>query len=251
MKLLASVNPSEDSGEVLFHWLSHYRREGISQFHLLVHGGESSDLINGLLGASDIVRCDLSGVGSEVERVGIYTDYKASKLGTERMVFAVDADEFISGCSSLYDEACRGDWDYLTGRLVDRFAIDGVTPVPVLDRELAPQFPLCSYFTQTMLGALTSKVFLSRPGVRYGVGLHRALDAESLRTPPWSAHVSHLKWTSGIVPKIRGRVSRFEAGDPFLSRTYIEECKAFLEDFVLSDRQLNLSDVTCWYQSNF
>lgn len=164
------------------------------------------------------------------------------------MVFAVDADEFVASPVLLYDHACSGGFDYVRGRLVDRFAFKGQTKEISLAEDIFLQFPLCSEFSWDALGALQSKTPLSKPGVAYGVGLHKVIEPEKWSKPDGEIMVHHFKWTAGIIQKIRHRLERNQGSGSFIAEQYKKECRWFLENHVSNETTINLNDIDTWYQ---
>lgn len=255
MKLLSSVYPGDDSVNLLQQWLSYYRRAGINEFHILMmpnpDQGHDSDVYDILRKSSDVVCVELPElVKSEQDRVDLYSKYKFEEMSDCRMVFAVDADEFVACPASLYEQACLGDFDYVRGRLVDRFAFCGETKEISLEDDIFAQFPLCSEFSWDALGALQSKTPLSKPSIAYGIGLHKVIEPERWSKPEWEIMVHHFKWTAGIIQKIRHRMERNRGEDQFIPEQYRKECEWFLENHVTNETTINLDDIDTWYQPN-
>ncbi|MEE2904378.1 MAG: hypothetical protein VYC39_18760 [Myxococcota bacterium] len=253
MKLLCSIYPGDGCDNLTRHFLSYYRKEGIKEFHLLLLKNPAApneeEVYDMLRKEPDVVCVQLKeAVATEQARVQLYTTYKQQQLSNCRMVFAVDADEFVSHPGDIYEAACTDDYDYVRGRLVDRFAHEGETAAVTMDKDLFRQFPVCSDFSWDALGALQSKTPLSKPAIEYRVGLHRIIDEERWTRPEWDIMVHHFKWTKGVIQRIRERVERMRSTDEFFSEKYQKECEWFLENHVIDDNRIDLEDIDTWYQ---
>ena len=253
MKVLSSFKPGEDSVTLFNQWLSYYRKAGILEFHIIVtpnpEESDGSEVYELLRGSPDIVSLELTEpVKQEQDRVDLYSKYKREKMNDCRMVFAVDADEFVAYPGEIYERACSKNFDYVRGRLNDRFAFDGETKEISSEKDIFAQFPLCSDFSWDALGALQSKTPLSKPSVAYGIGLHKILEPDRWSKPSWEVMVHHFKWTAGIIQKIRNRMAQAQDDSQFFPDKYRKECEWFLENHVIDEGTIDLSEIDTWYQ---
>lgn len=249
MHLVTNITSKGDDPALVRAFLAHYRASGVRTFHVFFNHYEDEEarlpLYHGLLRAPDVhIAAQYLGVEDMQERVDKISRYRQEELRSEDFVIGVDVDELVCAplqiASILKEQRC----DYVQGRMVDRFGVDGTTPEIPAPGALFRTFPICSHFSRDALHALDTKVPIARPFVRFHIGLHSIEEASELRRPVWEVPVHHFKWTSGIVERIRQRVARRYGGDK-----YLEECAFFLEECVTGDGRIDLSDVYTWFDA--
>lgn len=249
MHLVTNMTTKGDSLPVIRHWLAYYRAAGVSTFHVFFNHYEDEaarlPAFEALFEAPDIhVVMTYLGVEDMQVRVDRISDFRRDELGGERYVLNADCDEFIAEPGRQLALLEAGGHDYLVGRLVDRFALGGETPAVRDEDQVFERFPLCSYFSYETMGATITKVPISRPGIRHRVGLHKIEHAEQYSRPGWEIPVHHLKWHGDIIPRIRARLERRYGGEK-----YLRECQWLLDNHVIDDQTLDLSEVDCWFDS--
>jgi len=247
MHLVTNITTKGDSLALIRQWLAYYREAGVETFHVFFnHYEDEAERLpdfEALLAAPDIhVVMTYLGVEDMQLRVDRISDFRRDELGDQDYVLNADCDEFIARPRRMLELLREGDYDYLVGRLVDRFALGGKTPPVTAEAAVFTRYPLCSYFSYEAMGALITKVPISRPGLRHRIGLHRIEEAERYRRPAWEVPVHHLKWHGRIIPRIRERLARGYGGDK-----YLEECRWFLEHHASDDETIDLAEIQCWF----
>jgi len=249
--LIANLSVQDDPPALVSQWLGFYRRHGVSRFHIFLNqhsesGSRWADMRR-LLSAPDLTLVRVfEGVEDMQDRVDRFSDYTASELRTKPFVLAADSDEFISRPDRAAEFMKQYDYDFIPGMLVDRFELSGRT-IPIRDDlDLASAFPRCTHFTWTALAGSITKVPVSRPGVRYRIGLHALEKQEELHAPDWWVPVDHFKWHGDVIQRIRDRIARGYGGEH-----YLKQCRALLENFVIDDDRIDLTHVPSWIRSEW
>lgn len=230
MKLVAYVSTA-DSLDLLHHWFGYYRGLGVEEFHLFFSnplGDECAarDLLKVLQQNRAIVIDQSTGTVNEAERVIKISDYKATALSGESLVFTVDSDEFVGINSQRIKALLDGEIDYVNGTLIDRFAPGGRLAPVTLEGSVFSQFPVQALFSADVLKARSTKVPLSRPWVRLGPGLHRVEPEGEPKSDGIPVPVYHFKWTRGLAERLQARLdSGFSCEQYQIEARYLlEEC---------------------------
>lgn len=246
MDLIANLSVLDDAPPLVSQWLAFYRRQGVTRFHIFLNQHLAPDRrweqLRRVLTAPDLTLvATYEGVEDMQERVDRFSDYSAGELRDRPFVLTADSDEFISHPARAAELMNQFDYDFIPGMLVDRFEVLGRT-LPIDDGlDLASAFPLCTHFTYAALAGLISKVPVSRPGVRFRIGLHSLENQDGLRGPAWWVPVDHFKWHAGVVQRIRDRIARGYGGEH-----YLKQCRTFLENFVIDEDRIDLSGIPSW-----
>ena len=248
MDLIATVSTQDDEPALVSRWLEHYRREGVTRFHLFWNQApaltEQEAGVHALLDAPDVqVVLQYEGVVDEALRVERFSEYAGDALADRAVVLVVDSDELVYAPGFAAEAMIAGGFDFVRGTFVDRFGLGGHTPAIAPGAPLGRTFPLCSHYTSEALGGMRTKVPLARPGLRYRPGVHRLEDEAQRRRPPWTLPVHHFKWRAGVVARIRDRVARGFGGE-----VYLEECRRFLAEYARDDAHVELEGITCWLE---
>jgi hypothetical protein len=246
MNLVAYVSTA-DSIDILSQWFTFYRRVGVERFHVFfsnpLGNPESVQSYLDLFSRNPVTVIE-SSVGSvdEFQRVAKITEYKSVELSSDRWVWTVDSDEFVSLDPELLSKLWEGPDDYLGGTLIDRFATLGALNPVEEGTSIFKQFPVQALFTADILKGTSTKVPLSRPFVRLGPGLHRVdEDPASVKRAELSVPVHHFKWTAGLVERLEARLA-----SKFSCSQYQAEATYLLESCIEDRRRVRIEMTLSW-----
>ena len=213
MKLFVCVF---DDARLLPHFLGHYDRFGVTEFHIAAPAELANYIVNASSGYSVIQYNDLNVAGSFTGGAEAVTKMRELAQGPEEWVVIVDLDEFVEFPNRVTDligkvEAEGG--NIARGIMYDRFAIDGHLKTFDDNSELSAVFPVRARFRSLVMRGNEFKGVLVKGHLR-SRHAHHEFDDER----PYSQmlEISHYKWNDRAIDRTRlGYEMCAAAGSPW------------------------------------
>jgi hypothetical protein len=206
MRLFSQVCGEEDIARA---WLAHYRRLGVTSFHLVVHGTPKHNRVWFDL-AGDEVRIEEHCLGPFVEADRALRLGRLAARYPGEWVWIVDADEFVELPFDTVGETCaalvQAGVEALPAPLLQRVAPDGGfgPEGPIADPFAA--YPVAVPDLCKRLGASAAltkfPLVLSRPGLRLSGGNHEPPGPFEPRGIPPRGVTHHFKWRRGLLERV-------------------------------------------------
>jgi hypothetical protein len=192
-----------DDARVLPHFLGHYDRFGVTEFHIAA----PPHLANYVAGVSRNYRAiqynDFNVAGSFTGGVEAVTKMRELAQGPEEWVVIVDLDEFVEFPERVIDLVRKveaEDANIARGVMYDRFAIDGRLKAFDDNSDLSALFPVRARFRALVMGGNEFKGLLVKGHLRSRAAHHEFYDER-----PYSEllEISHYKWNDRSVDRTR------------------------------------------------
>lgn len=233
-----------DYVKVLPHMLRHYRGLGVDSFFVHVNRFTDDDPI------LDEVRAVTRDAGCEVTSVSTAGKLLRGNREIHRAIMArhpddwfivADQDELQVYPGVLRDilETCdRRGYHSIEGTFIDRLAPGGVFAGIDPHAGIWEQFPIAALVTAPLLGGFPRKVAAAKGFVELNEGQHAALNGNRCPVEECHVAVNHLKWTAGIVTRLRTRARLLrDIGLP-----YSEESERFIRYVAEHGERIDLDD---------
>ena len=222
-KLVAFVG--EDDSDIIPFFLDHYRRLGVGEFHLVLHGSWSERELKPLQ-AADVVIEDFNREPFDVVMKTSALQALAERFAGE-WIFVADADEFLelpysSLARTVAALECLG-IEELPANLLQRAAPDGRL-LSLADGEPEALFPCYDYRLAERMGVARpiwkSKYPLVRVGPRFWLsnGNHFPSNGHAVAHLPIRGVAHHYKWRDRLaqsIARVRGEGSNQHEQDTY------------------------------------
>jgi hypothetical protein len=201
---------------VFEHMLRHYKDSGIDSLLVNIHLDKHEDELYrnvrriALRYHADIVAVF---VGKWLQSVNPYLYQHTLSQAPNDWFLLADTDElqvYSSTVHAVIETAHNKGYDYIDGFFIDRLSADGRFPSVSRNTNLWNRFPLAGAVTFPLLRANVMKVVAAKGWVKISGGQHHAYNG---RGCPRSLHlipVHHFKWTSGILERLKTRVTFYK-----------------------------------------
>ena len=192
-----------DDDRLLPHFLRHYVRSGVTEFHVAA----PQHLANSIDGASRNYKViqyhDFDAAASFTGGAEAVTKMRELAQGPEEWVVIVDLDEFVEFSEPVNDLARKVEAEggnIARGIMYDRFAIDGQLKAFDDDSELSALFPVRARFRSVVMGGNEIKGVLVKGRLRSLAAHHKFHDEK-----PYSEmlEISHYKWNDRALDRTR------------------------------------------------
>jgi len=169
----------------------------------------------------------------------------------------VDSDEFQlypKPLPAIIKELEAHNIDFLRGVLIDRVGPEGTLPAFNPARPIWQQYPLACTITRHIAGGTTYKVALARGWLQVTFGHHLPAIMETGNAPPLRqasaarralktlkthVQVHHFKWESGVIDRLRERITPQMKAD----HAHWVESQRLLNYFKANNLRFNPSDI--------
>ena len=192
-----------DDARLLPHFLRHYHRFGVTEFHIATPQNLAYSIANASRNYKVIQYHDFDAAASFTGGAQAVTQMRELDQGPEEWVVIVDLDEFVEFSEPLIDlvgkiEAEGG--NIARGIMYDRFAIDGQLKAFDDDSELSALFPVRARFRRLVMGGNEIKAVLVKGRLRSLAAHHEFYDER-----PYSEmlEISHYKWNDRALDRTR------------------------------------------------
>ena len=192
-----------DDDRLLPHFLRHYVRSGVTEFHVAA----PQHLANSIDGASRNYKViQYPGFDAAASFTGgaeAVTKMRELAQGPKEWVVIVDLDEFVEFSEPVNDLARKVEAEggnIARGIMYDRFAIDGQLKAFDDDSELSALFPVRARFRRVVMGGNEIKGVLVKGRLRSLAAHHKFHDEK-----PYSEmlEISHYKWNDRALDRTR------------------------------------------------
>jgi hypothetical protein len=192
-----------DDDRLLPHFLKHYGRFGVTEFHVAA----PRNLAKAIAGVSHNFRViqynDFDAAASFTGGGEAVTNMRALAQGSDEWVVIVDLDEFVEFTEPVDDlvrvvEAEGA--NIARGIMYDRFAVDGQLKAFDENSEIAALFPVRARFRREVMGGNEVKGVLVKGRLRSLAAHHKFHDEM-----PYSQmlEISHYKWNDRALDRLR------------------------------------------------
>jgi hypothetical protein len=191
--------------------IRHYRGCGVRSFfiHIQAHAADDEHVerIREVLAAEAVKEASVT--------VGSWQRHQQELYECSRRCYPHDwfilADhdelhEYPEPVTEIVSRADHAGATHVSGLLVDRLSADGGLPAVADDEPLDTQFPLGSFVSFSLLGAVPSKVVLVKGAIKVSPGQHGAPHSQGLEGGRWMVPVQHFKWIADLPQRLRQRV---------------------------------------------
>jgi hypothetical protein len=212
MDLLSHVRGDDD---LIPAWLEHYRRLGVTTFHVIVHGPASENTtLRGLAGRYPIVvedAYDAEFISREKERR--LNEVLARLRG--RWFVMVDSDEFLElpydGLAPTIAVLQRLGADALYAPMLQRVRADFSLATPETLADPFQEMPLCSVSLYRDMGSQGSidkyPLFFNQATTVVNGGAHLPPNREATVLSRARGVTHHFKWRRSAIPRLEARVA--------------------------------------------
>lgn len=213
MKLFVCVF---DDSRLLPHFLTHYVRSGVTEFHIAAPPHLAAYVANKTHAHRAIQYNDFNVAGSFTGGVEAVTKMREIAQGPEEWAVIVDLDEFVEFPEPVTDLAGKVEAEagnIVRGIMYDRFAVDGHLKSFDDSSNLPALFPVRARFRSTVMRGNENKGFLVKGHLKSQYAHHQFYDER-----PYSKvlDISHYKWNDRAIDRTRlAREMCAAAGSPW------------------------------------
>ena len=209
MKLYVAIF---DDPRLLPHFLKHYTRFGITEFHIAVPP-ELAEYVTEKSGGHAVHQYNDYEVASTVTGgVDAVTAMRMATQAPEEWVVIVDLDEFAEFGEPARDLALRVEAsgsNVVRGIMYDRIAANG-QPAGFTDQSILPEvYPVRSRLTKELMGGFDQKGVLVKGHLRSRGAHHKYHDEKPFKD--LVLEISHYKWTDRCLLRVKQSVDMASA----------------------------------------
>lgn len=223
--------------------LQHYQSLGVESIQVNVHLASKDDELLDTVEA--VTRC--LGLPIASITVGDWQNLIKDVYARSRARFPgdwhvlADQDEFHVYPIPLQEleHYCKtSGYDYVTGCLLDRLALDGsLSPLNAAD-SVWRQYPIAAFLAPQVAASNPLKVVLVNDTVELVKGQHRAINGNACPMSEYFVPVHHFKWVGGILETLSRRAEILRSG----GHPQFVESLRFVEYFATHGGRADLSD---------
>lgn len=200
MKLFVCV---VDDARLLPHFLRHYGRFGVTEFHVAAPTDLRDSIARASRGHKVIQHHEFDAAASFTGGADAVTAMRDLAQDDEEWVVIVDLDEFVELREPLIDLVGRVEAEganIARGVMYDRFALDGQLTAFDDDSNLSSLFPVRARFRQVVMGGNEIKGVLVKGRLKSLAAHHKFHDER-----PYSQilEISHYKWNDRALDRTR------------------------------------------------
>jgi hypothetical protein len=192
-----------DDSRLLPHFLRHYDRFGVSEYHIAAPPHLAAYVANITRNRRAIQYNDSNVAGSFTGGVEAVTKMRELAQGPEEWIVIVDLDEFVEFPESVTVLARKAEVEganIIRGIMYDRFAMDGKLKTFSEDSELPALFPVRARFRRTVMRGNETKGVVVKGRL---VSRHAHHEFHDERPYSQTLDISHYKWNDRAVDRTR------------------------------------------------
>jgi hypothetical protein len=209
MKLFVCIY---DDARLLPHFLRHYMRFGISEFHIASPPHLAGYVTNASRGYKVHLYDDFDVADSFIGGVAAVTNMRMLSQKPNETIVIVDLDEFVVFGEAVQDIAARMEAEgtnVVRGIMYDRFAANGQL-VPFHEHSDLPSlYPVQARFVKEIMGGVDIKGVIVKGHLQSG-GAHHIFHGEIIS--PELLQISHYKWNDQGLARVRSAYEKLSDG---------------------------------------
>jgi hypothetical protein len=193
-----------DDARLLPHFLKHYARFGISEFHIAAPATLAATIGETSRGYSVFQYTDDHAADTVTGSVVGVTAMRAATQGADEWVVIVDLDEFVEfgePVQQLAERAAAAGRNVVRGIMYDRLAANGQPEGFDASSHLPDVYPVRSRLTKELMGGFDIKGVLVKGHLKSRGAHHKFHDEKPLRDHV--LEISHYKWTDRCLQRVR------------------------------------------------